>query len=96
MKVILKPSDRDDKKYDVIIDDKKIIRFGSKGMSDYTLHGDTERKTRYILRHQKRENWNDPYTAGFWSRWVLWNKPTISESIKDIQKRFSNIKITKI
>jgi hypothetical protein len=55
----------------------------------------TDRKTRYF-ETPKGENWNDPYTAGFWSRWVLWNKPTITESIKDIQKRFSNIKITKI
>ena len=29
MKVILKPSDREDKKYDVIIDGKKTIRFGA-------------------------------------------------------------------
>ena len=31
-------------------------------------------------------------TAGALSRWILWNKPTISGSLKDIQKRF-NIKI---
>jgi hypothetical protein len=27
-------------------------------------------------------------TAGFWSRWLLWNKPTIKESYDDIKRRF--------
>jgi len=45
-------------------------------------------------RHEKRENWNDPTTAGFWSRWLLWNKETIDESMRDINKRFNlNVKM---
>jgi len=62
-------------------------------MSDYTLHKDEERKNRYIDRHKKNENWNNPLTAGFYSRCILWNKPTITESIKDTNKRFKNINI---
>ena len=27
-------------------------------------------------------------TAGFWARWLLWNKPTIEVSYNDIKKRF--------
>jgi len=34
------------------------------------------------------QDWNDPLTKGFWSRWILWNKPTIDESINDIENRF--------
>jgi hypothetical protein len=40
------------------------------------------------------ENWTKSglRTAGFLSRWILWNKPTILASIKDVEDRF-NIKI---
>ena len=29
------------------------------------------------------------HTPGFWSRWLLWNKPTLAASIQDAQRRFS-------
>jgi hypothetical protein len=43
-----------------------------------------------MKRHRLRENWSKSgiKTAGFWSRWLLWNKPTLDESIRDIEKRF--------
>jgi rhamnogalacturonyl hydrolase YesR len=71
--------------------------FGSEGSKDYTLHDKNikdKRKELYLNRHRKRENWTKSgiHTSGFWSRWILWNKPTINESIKDIEKKF-NIKI---
>jgi L-rhamnose mutarotase len=81
------------KKYDAVIDDKKTIPFGARGISDYTIHRDDERKERYINRHKKNEDWNNIYTAGFWSRWILWNKPSISESIRDTNNRFKNVNI---
>ena len=67
---------------------KRIVAFGAKGMSDYTIHRDPQRKQRYISRHQAREDWNNPLTAGFWSRWYLWNEPTLSGSENDLRKRF--------
>ena len=57
-------------------------------VSDCALQGDEKRKTRYLERHAKREDWTDPHTAGFWSRWLLWNEPTIAGSIADIKRRF--------
>lgn len=66
----------------------RIVRFGAAGMSDYTKHKDEERKRRYLERHKARENWEDPLTAGFWSRWLLWNKPKIRESLADLKARF--------
>ena len=53
------------------------------------MHKDDERKQRYIKHHEKRETWDDPLTAGFWSRSLLWNKNTLQESIDDINKRFN-------
>ena len=93
MNIIIKPSNKPDKKYMATIDDRKTIHFGQKNASDYTIHKDNERKQRYIDRHQKNENWNNPLTAGFYSRWITWNKPTITESIRDTNKRFPNIHI---
>jgi hypothetical protein len=70
---------------------EKTIRFGAFGLLDFTLHKKDirdKRKSNYIARHEVRENWTDPSTAGFWSRWILWNLPTISASLKDTINRF--------
>ena len=77
-------------KYYIITNTGSKVYFGAKGYSDYTIHKDKERKQRYIERHKSKENWTKSgvNTAGFWSRWLLWNKPTIQESYKDIQHRF--------
>jgi hypothetical protein len=84
-------SDKPNKKFYIITSDNKKVYFGAAGMSDMTIHKNEERKLRYIKRHQKNENWTKTgiNTAGFWSRWYLWNKPTLDESYKDIKKRFS-------
>ena len=94
MEVIITKSKKKDKKFDAIIDGKKTISFGAKGYSDFTQHKDPERKQRYLNRHKKNENWNDPKTAGFYAKHILWNKPTIQESIKETNKQFKNIHIT--
>jgi hypothetical protein len=80
-------------KYYVIINGK-TVSFGRRGYEDYTLHKDDERKRLYLLRHSPRENWGKSgiRTAGFWSRWLLWNKDTINKSIQDIEDRF-NVRI---
>ena len=81
-------SDKPDKKYYIITNSEKKVYFGAAGMSDFTKHKDEARKQRYIDRHKKNESWNNKDTAGFWSRWLLWNKPTIKASYEDIKKRF--------
>jgi hypothetical protein len=67
---------------------EKTVRFGAFGMSDFTQHKDDKRKNNYIARHQVRENWTDPSTAGFWSKNILWNLKTISASLKDTINKF--------
>lgn len=87
----LKKSTRKDKKYMVILPEGKTVHFGADGYSDYTKHKDPERKKRYIARHKENEKWGKRGidTAGFWSRWILWNLPTLKDSIKDTEKRFN-------
>tara|TARA_R100000951_G_scaffold39063_1_gene32950 strand:+ start:8111 stop:8401 length:291 start_codon:yes stop_codon:yes gene_type:complete len=94
MKVIFKKSNIEGKKYTALFYDdnnKKIktVHFGSSGMSDYTKNKDDERKKRYLQRHRARENWNDYKSAGSLSRYILWNKKTLKESIIDYKKRFN-------
>ena len=92
------------KKYDAIfmVDDKeKKVSFGASGYRDYTLINNKNSKfylpkildrnvvkDSYIRRHEKNENWNNPLTAGALSRFILWNKKTLSTSIRDYKKRF--------
>ena len=95
MIVYIKNSDKPNKKYMAIFEDGREVHFGARGYTDYILSGgDDERKKRYLARHKKNEDWSKSgiHTAGWWSRWLLWNKPTLEKSIKDIEKRF-NIKI---
>jgi len=46
---------------------KTFIHFGSAGMSDYTIHKDKERKERFLARHRKNEEWDNPLTASFYA-----------------------------
>ena len=88
--VILTKSNRKNKKFRVYFPDRrKTIHFGDSRYSDYTIHHNPGRKSQYIARHRKRENWNDFYTAGFWSYHLLWNKRTIDDSIKDIESNYN-------
>ena len=70
----------------------KTTHFGFRSKTDpnndFTKHGDPERKERYLDRHRAREDWTAPMTAGALSRWVLWNKKSLTASMSDYGKRF--------
>lgn len=76
-------------------DDVKIVHFGAQGYNDYIKYSKTDpvlaesKKKSYIARHSVLEDWNDPLTAGTLSRFILWNKPTLKESIDDFKKKFN-------
>lgn len=89
----LQRSTRAHKKYQVSVFQNnqpvKIIHFGDPEYEDFTQHKDPQRKKNYIQRHKSRESWHDPYTAGFWARWLLWEKPSMEESKHNISKMFN-------
>lgn len=89
-KIILRKSTHPEKKYMVTIG-KKTIHFGASNYESYEIHKDMSRMHLYLNRHRSRENWTKSgiKTAGFWSKWILWNKPSLLESIKDTEKRFN-------
>ena len=74
--IILK-SHRPGKKFDAIVDGRKIVSFGAKGYEDFTT--------------RKNED-KTPMTAGFYSRWLLWNLPNLEDSLKDMNDRFKDKK----
>ena len=98
MYVTIKPSTSSGKKMMAIFFDvnKKKIKtthFGASGYEHYSGgHQDLQRKMNYLERHEKKENWNDYMTAGSLSRWILWNRPSLNESIQDYMRKF---KLTK-
>ena len=92
--VSVTPSPKPDKKLQVKLETEagreKNIQIGAKGMDDFTKTKDEEQKEQYISRHSAREDWSHSgiMNAGFWARWLLWNKPTLTQSIADVKKRF--------
>ena len=94
MKVIISDSTNPKKKLMAIFtnDDGKKVKtthFGQAGADDYTITKDKEQRTRYRNRHKKDLDTNDYKKAGYLSWFLLWNKPTLTESIKDYKKRFN-------
>ena len=88
----IKPSTAKNKKYTatfLINDKEKVVQFGQKGSSTYIDHKDDKKKDAYIARHKVNENFNNPLSSGSLSRYILWNKTTLSASISDFKKRFN-------
>lgn len=76
-------------KYIAIFPNKRVP-FGNISYEDYTIHHDKERRKLYLSRHETRENWNDPYSAGALSRWILWGDSISLQTNLDLfKKRFS-------
>ena len=87
--VSIRDSDLRDKKYKALFTNGKVVHFGARGYEDYTIHKNDERKQLYLIRHKKNENWNNPFTPAALSKWILWNKKTLRDSIADYKKRFN-------
>ena len=76
--VYITKSHKPEKKFDAVFINPntgkvKRVAFGQKGYEHYTEgHLDEKRKQNYIQRHRAREDWNDLFTAGYWSYHFLW------------------------
>jgi len=98
MRVVVKESTQKGKKYMAKMPDK-TIHFGAKGYEDFiqrglrptASHKDENRKENYLKRHRKNEDWNDPSTAGFWARHMLWTKPTLQKAAKSLHTKGLNV-----
>ena len=87
--MIVHKSDDGKHKYVAVFENGKKVRFGAVGYLDFTQHHSTDRRNAYILRHRNNEDWNDPYSAGALSRWILWEKPSLHEGISFFNHKFN-------
>ena len=90
-----------DKKYDAIFQypdgHTKTTSFGQTGYNDFVKYNSKfgtdvakKHKTRYIKRHRGMgETFRNPVKPQTLSRYILWNKPSLRDSIKDFKRRFS-------
>jgi hypothetical protein len=91
MKVKLIKSPNPVKKWRVLFENGKHVDFGQKGYSDFTKHKDPARMRLYLQRHGRMgETWTRAgiQSAGFWSRWLLWSKPTLPGAKSLIHSKF--------
>jgi hypothetical protein len=72
--VVLKRSEKADKKYKVIVDGKRTVHFGST-MEDYTKHGDEMRRKRYLARAKAiKGDWkSNKYSSNNLAIHLLWS-----------------------
>ena len=92
MRVVIGDTDVQGKRLKaVFFDGEKKVKstsFGLKGGSTFIDHKDENKKSAWIARHQVRGNFGDFMSASSLSRYILWNKPTLSASIADYKKKF--------
>ena len=65
----------------------QTVHFGQKKGSTFLEHQDSQTKSNWMKRHAVREDWNKYNSAGALSKHLLWNKPTLEASIKDLNAR---------
>ena len=97
----VKPSPKEGKKYQATFchctgetkcsdKDRTKMNFGQDGSSTYLDNHSKEKRTAYIARHQVREDFNKPMTAGSLSYHLLWGKTTsLRENIAYFKKKFN-------
>ena len=89
------PSPRQNKKYRMILKNPdRVIDFGLKGSQTYVDHGDKTKRTNYLSRHRKREDWTQ-LNPGSASARILWgDSKDIETNLRDYIK-FFNLEVPK-
>ena len=84
-------------KFKAVFNDGTSTKFGALGYGDYIHYYKTSpakallKKASYIARHKVNENFSDRKSAGALSRYILWNKSTLSASLADYKRRFPGV-----
>jgi len=91
----IQKSSRPSKKLMAIFDDGSRVHFGAAGYGDYTVYWKRDpalakrKRAQYLARHGATESWTNPRTPATLARYILWEKPTISEAVRAYKKRFT-------
>ena len=77
------------KRYKAYFTDGTTTKFGQSNpkIGTYIDHNDKTLRKNYIKRHLKDLSTNDSIRAGYLSLFLLWDKPTLKESISAYNKR---------
>jgi hypothetical protein len=68
---------------------EKIVHFGSHSSTTYIEGAGELKKMNYLKRHNIRENWDNPFSAGSLSKNLLWGPTTsLIENIALYKRRF--------
>lgn len=78
--MLIQKSTRAGKRFMATYKSGKVVHFGQAGGKTYIDEGDKVKRENYLLRHKKRENWNNPFSAGSLSRYLLWGESTDLET----------------
>lgn len=89
MYMLIEASTKKTKRYVATFDNGKVVHFGQAGGKTYIDHKDKAKRDAYLARHKKNENWDDPYSAGSLSRWLLWGDyTTLDKNHKEFMKKY--------
>ena len=77
------------KRFKAYFSDGTTTKFGQTNpkTGTYIDHQDKQIKKNYIKRHLKDLETNDYKRAGYLSMFLLWNKETLKDSMKDFYKK---------
>ncbi len=82
------------KKYTAELPSGKKVHFGAKGYQDFTQHRDEARRKNYLARHGGGgQDWGNRETAGYWSRWLLWEKGSLESAAAALRKKGVAVKL---
>ena len=73
-----------------------MVPCGGPGMEDFTMHHDPLRKLRCLAGHGgQNQDWTcgGLEITGFYARNLLWNKPTLGESVADLNSRYKDVRV---
>jgi hypothetical protein len=88
LKSVVEINDKN-KRYKATFSDGTTTKFGQSNPTygTYIDHNDKTLRKNYIKRHLRDLDTNDFTRAGFLSLFLLWDKPTLKESITSYNKR---------
>ena len=88
LKSVVEINDKN-KRFIAIFTNGKTTKFGQSNpkIGTYIDHNDKTLKRNYIKRHLRDLNTNDYTRAGYLSLFLLWDKPTLKESITTYNTR---------
>ena len=67
---------------------QKKIPFGAYNSETFSEGASNEKRLAYIARHKVNEDWST-INAGSLSRYVLWEKPSISAGVAFFKKKYN-------